>query len=159
LLDGKGLFAAVREIIDRNITTNNEYQITDALQLMIGRGVVFAPFAIDEWFDCGKPEAMLETNRKLLKNGPSTPPIEGSIIIPPVSISPGAEIVNSIIGPYVSIAERCVIHSSVVRDSVIAEGASVTDALLESSLVGANAVIRGGFKKLDVGDSSEISFK
>ncbi|MCI0451406.1 MAG: NTP transferase domain-containing protein [Candidatus Latescibacteria bacterium] len=159
LLDGKGLFAAVREIIDRNITTNNEYQITDALQLMIGRGTEFAPFAIDEWFDCGKPEAMLETNRKLLKNGPSTPPIEGSIVIPPVSISPGAEIVNSIIGPYVSIAERCVIHSSVVRDSVIAEGASVTDALLESSLVGANAVIRGGFKKLDVGDSSEISFK
>jgi hypothetical protein len=35
----------------------------------------------------------------------------------------------------------------------------VTDALLESSLVGANAVIRGGFKKFDVGDSSEISFK
>jgi glucose-1-phosphate thymidylyltransferase len=159
LLDGKGLFAAVREIIERNITTNNEYQITDALQLMIGRGAVFAPFAIDEWFDCGKPEAMLETNRKLLKNASSTPPIEGSIIIPPVSISPGAEIVNSIIGPYVSIAERCVIHSSVVRDSVISEGAAVTDALLESSLIGANAVIRGGFKKLDVGDSSEISFK
>lgn len=159
LLNGQGLFAAIRETIDRNITTNNEYQITDALQLMIGRGVEFAPFAIDEWFDCGKPEAMLETNRKLLKNAPSTPPIEGSIIIPPVSISPGAEIVNSIIGPYVSIAERCVIHSSVVRDSVIAEGASVTDALLESSLIGANAVIRGGFKKLDVGDSSEISFK
>lgn len=159
LRDGKALFAAVREIIERNITTNNEYQITDALQLMIGRGTQFAPFVIDEWFDCGKPEAMLETNRKLLKNAPSTPPIEGSIIIPPVSISPGAEIVNSIIGPYVSIAERCVIHSSVVRDSVISEGAAVTDALLESSLIGANAVIRGGFKKLDVGDSSEISFK
>jgi glucose-1-phosphate thymidylyltransferase len=159
LLDAKGLFDAVREIIERNITTNNEYQITDALQLMIGRGAEFVPFVIDEWFDCGKPEAMLETNRKLLKNAPSTPPIEGSIVIPPVSISPGAEIVNSIIGPYVSIAERCVIHSSVVRDSVVSEGATVTDALLESSLIGANAVIRGGFKKLDVGDSSEISFK
>ena len=159
LRDGQALFAAVREIVERNITTNNEYQITDALQLLIGRGTEFVPFVIDEWFDCGKPEAMLETNRKLLKNAASTPPIEGSIIIPPVSISPGAEIVNSIIGPYVSIAERCVIHSSVVRDSVIAEGAAVTDALLESCLIGANAVIRGGFKKLDVGDSSEISFK
>ncbi len=159
LRDGKGLFAAVREIIERNITTNNEYQITDALQLMISRGAEFAPVVIDEWFDCGKPEAMLETNRKLLKNSANPPKIDGSIVIPPVSISPGAEIVNSIIGPYVSIAERCVIHSSVVRDSVISEGASVTDALLESSLIGANAVIRGGFKKLDVGDSSEINFK
>jgi len=159
LLDGAALFAAVREIIERNITTNNEYQITDALQLMIERGTAFAPFAIDEWFDCGKPEAMLETNRKLLKNAPGARPIEGSIIIPPVSISPGAEIVNSVIGPYVSIAERAVIHSSIIRDSVLSEGAMVTDALLESSLIGANAVIRGGFKKLDVGDSSEISFK
>jgi glucose-1-phosphate thymidylyltransferase len=159
LQDGAGLFKAVREIIDRNITTNNEYQITDALQLMIEGGGEFRTFAIDEWFDCGKPEAMLETNRKLLKNAPDAPPIEGSIIIPPVSISPGAEIVNSIIGPYVSVAERAVIHSSIVRDSVLAEGATVTEAMLESSLVGANAVIRGGFKKLDVGDSSEISFK
>jgi glucose-1-phosphate thymidylyltransferase len=156
---GGPLFEAIRHNIERNVTTNNEYQITDALQLMIERGAEFAPFVIDEWFDCGKPEAMLETNRKLLKNAPSVRPIEGSIIIPPVSISPGAEIVNSIIGPYVSIAERAVVHSSVIRDSVLAEGATVTDALLESSLIGTNAVIRGGFKKLDVGDSSEISFK
>jgi hypothetical protein len=42
---------------------------------------------------------------------------------------------------------------------VLAEGATVTEATLESSLIGANAVIRGGFKKFDVGDSSEISFK
>lgn len=159
LLQGGELFDAVREIIDRNITTNNEYQITDALQLMIERGREFVPFGIDEWFDCGKPEAMLETNRKLLKNAPDAPPIEGSIIIPPVSISPGAEVVNSVIGPYVSIAERVVVQSSIIRDSVLSEGALVTDALLESSLIGANAVIRGGFKKLDVGDSSEISFK
>lgn len=159
LRDGAALFRAIRDIIDRNITTNNEYQITDALQLMIQGGAEFRPFAIDEWFDCGKPEAMLETNRKLLKNAPSARPIEGSIIIPPVSISPGAEIVNSIIGPYVSIAERAVIHSSIIRDSVLAEGATVTEATLESSLIGANAVIRGGFKRFDVGDSSEISFK
>lgn len=159
LQNGGALFNAIRHNIDKNITTNNEYQITDALQLMIERGEQFAPFVIDEWFDCGKPEAMLETNRKLLHNAPAPKPIEGSIIIPPVSISPNAEIINSIVGPYVSIADRVVIQGSVVRDSVLSEGAMVTDALLESSLVGANAVIRGGFKKLDVGDSSEISFK
>ena len=158
LRDGAALFEAVRQIIDRNITTNNEYQITDALQLMIEQGVEFRPFVIDEWFDCGKPEAMLETNRKLLKNAPTAPPVEGSIIIPPVSISPGAEIVNSIIGPYVSIADRVVVRSSIIRDSVLSEGATVTDAALESSLIGAHAVIRGGFKRFDVGDSSEISF-
>jgi glucose-1-phosphate thymidylyltransferase len=159
LQHGRPLFEAIRHNIEHNVTTNNEYQITDALQRMIEQGARFAPFVIDEWFDCGKPEAMLETNRKLLKNAPVARPLEGSIVIPPVSISPTAEIVNSIIGPYVSIADRVVVHSSIVRDSVLSEGATVADALLESSLIGAHAVIRGGFKKLDVGDSSEISFK
>lgn len=159
LQQGNLLFDAIRHNIDAGVTTNNEYQITDALQRMIDHGVEFGPVVIDEWFDCGKPEAMLETNRKLLKNAPVARPINGSIIIPPVSISPTAEIVNSIIGPYVSIADRVVVKSSVVRDSVLAEGCMVADTLLESSLIGANAVIRGGFKKLDMGDSSEISIK
>ncbi len=89
----------------------------------------------------------------------SVPSIDGSIVIPPVSISPDAEIVNSIIGPYVSIAEKAIVHNSIVRDSVLAEECSVRDTLLEGSLVGAHAAINGGFQKVDVGDSSEISFK
>jgi glucose-1-phosphate thymidylyltransferase len=160
LRNSRALFEALREEIDNGITNHGEYQITDALQMMIEKGEKFITYEIDEWFDCGKPEAMLETNRKLLQDaGRDVPSIDGSIVIPPVSISPGAEIVNSIIGPYVSIAEKAVVHNSIVRDSVLAEECSVKDTLLESSLVGANAAIHGGFHKVDVGDSSEISFK
>jgi glucose-1-phosphate thymidylyltransferase len=159
LENGAALFEAIRRVIDGNIMTNGEYQITDALQLMIEDGSVFRTFMIDEWFDCGKPEAMLETNRKLLENIGNTPSVEGSIIIPPVSISAGAEIVNSIIGPYVSVAEGAVIDHSIVRDSVLADGCKVKNSLLDSSLIGANVVVEGGFKKLDVGDSSEIIIK
>jgi len=157
LNDAHALFAGLRHIIENNIMTRGEYQITDALQRMIDQGTKFEPFLIDEWFDCGKPEAMLETNRKLLEDNAEQVPVDGSIIIPPVSISPGAKIVSSIIGPYVSVAEGVVIHHSIVRDSVLAEGSTVEHSLLESSLVGANAVIRGGFKRVDVGDSSEIT--
>lgn len=160
LLDSGPAFKALRNVIERGIMTRGEYQITDALQMMIEAGEKFVPYAIDEWFDCGKPEAMLETNRKLLEKAhAAAPQIDGSIVVPPVSVSPGAEIVNSIIGPYVSIAEGAVIHNAIVRDSVLAEGSTVKDTLLESSLVGARAVIQGGFQKVDVGDSSEITFK
>jgi glucose-1-phosphate thymidylyltransferase len=156
-MDSKGLFQALREVIEGGITKFGEFQITDALQLMIDKGERFGTFAIDEWFDCGKPEAMLETNRRLLEeNETGAPSVKGSIIIPPVSISSGAEIVNSIIGPYVSIAEKAEVCNSIVRDSVLAEESTVKDSLLESSLVGARALIQGGFQKLDVGDSSEI---
>lgn len=157
--DPSALFASLRHIIENDITTRGEYQITDALQRMIEEGTKFEPFVIDEWFDCGNTEAMLETNRRLLEDSPEAPPIDGSVIIPPVSISPGAEIVTSIIGPYVSVAEGAVIRHSIVRNSVLAERSTVEHSLIEASLVGANAVIRGGFKRVDVGDSSEITIK
>lgn len=156
LSDSAALFESIRYVIDNDITTKGEYQITDALQRMIEQGAVFEPFTIDEWFDCGKPEAMLETNSKLLEDVPGTKPVEGVVIVPPVSISPGAEVVNSIIGPYVSIAERAVVHNSIIRDSIVAEGAEVRDAVLEQSLVGVNTTVRGGYHKLDIGDSSKI---
>lgn len=160
LKDSRGLFAALREEIEGGVMNHGEYQITDALQMMIDKGEKFGTFVIDEWFDCGKPEAMLETNRKLLdETGAETPVVEGSIIIPPVSISPGVDIVNSIIGPYVSIAEKVVVRNSIVKDSVVAEEARINDCLLDGSLIGARAVIKGGFQKLDVGDSSEIIFR
>jgi glucose-1-phosphate thymidylyltransferase len=158
--DSRVLFDALREEIEGGIMNHGEYQITDALQIMIEKGEKFVPYAIDEWFDCGKPEAMLATNRRLLEDAPaSVQQIEGSIILPPVSIAPGADIVNSIIGPYVSIADGASVHNSIVRDSVLAEDSSVRDTLLESSLVGAHAVLHGGFQQVDVGDSSEITFK
>jgi glucose-1-phosphate thymidylyltransferase len=43
-----------------------------------------------------------------------------------------------------------------VRDSIINENAVVEDILIESSVVGENAVVRGAFKRLNVGDSSEV---
>lgn len=156
LQDAGELFRALRAVIDGNIMTKGEYQITDALQMMIEKGLKFVPFVIDKWFDCGKPEAMLETNRELLEDMADTPVVEGSVIIPPVSISPGAEIVNSIVGPYVSVAEGVVIDHSIIRDSVLSAGAAVRHSLLEGSLIGAHAVVEGGYKRLDVGDSSEV---
>ncbi len=156
LQNSKPLFDAIRHIIDNDITTKGEYQITDALQLMIKNGAQFETFGIDDWFDCGKPEAMLETNRKLLEDKGEAAQVDGSVIIPPVSISPDAEIVGSVIGPYVSVAEGAKVHNSVVRDSVLAEGCTVANAVLESSLVGPNAVVRGQRRTVDVGDSSII---
>ena len=156
-LETAPLFRALFDEIRQNKMNHGEYQITDALQMMIDRGEEFSPFLIDEWFDCGKPETMLDTNRRLLEDSQDPAPrVRGSIILPPVSISPEATIEGSIVGPYVSIAENVTVRNAILRDSIIAEEATVENSLLENSLVGARAVVRGGFQKLDVGDSSEI---
>ena len=158
--DSKPLFSALKREIEQGIMNHGEYQITDALQIMIDDGEKFVPQEIEEWFDCGKPEAMLATNRQLLEDARgAVPEVEGCIIIPPVSIAPDAELGNSIIGPHVSIDGKAVVRDSIVRDSILAEGAVVKGCLLEASLVGAHAVIEGGFQRVDIGDSSEITFK
>ena len=37
------------------------------MQLMVTGGVTFGTVAVDDWFDFGKPETWLETNRALLE--------------------------------------------------------------------------------------------
>ena len=157
--DSKPLFETLKQQIDGDIRSHGEYQITDTLQMMIDAGTRFSPFTIDEWFDCGKPETLLETNRQLLELKTDPPDIEGSVIIGPVSIDPTATITGSIIGPYVSVASGCAVTNSIIKDSVLDQGASVSDCLLEGSIVGLDAVVKGGVKKLNIGDSSEVVFK
>ncbi|NIM20365.1 MAG: NTP transferase domain-containing protein [Candidatus Latescibacteria bacterium] len=159
LPDSPLLFECLKKQIEGDIQKLGEYQVTDALQMMIDRGAEFRPFSIEEWFDCGKKEALLETNRSLLEGRKDPPIIEGSIILPPVSLSPNAEIENSIIGPYVSIASHVVVRNSIIRDSVIDEGAAVKECLLDGSIVGSKAVIVGAFQSLNVGDSCEVNPK
>jgi glucose-1-phosphate thymidylyltransferase len=145
-LSSRPLFEALAEQMERDIKNH--------------KGEKFAPYTIEEWFDCGKAETMLETNRRLLEEaGAGAPSIEGCIVVPPVSIAAGTEIVNSIVGPYVSIAEDAVVRNSIVRDSIVGKGAAVRDCVLEESLVGARAVIQGRFQRVNIGDSSEITFK
>jgi glucose-1-phosphate thymidylyltransferase len=153
-------FDTLQEQQDKDIRNHGEYQITDVLQMMIDKSVEFVPFEIDEWFDCGKAETLLETNRRLLAGRGGEPPvIDGSIVIPPVAIAPTASIKNCIIGPHVSIAANATIINSIIRDSVIDQGSDVADCILDESIIGSHSTVRGIVKKLNIGDSSEIIFK
>ena len=156
--DGAKLYDALETIVSEDLRTRGEYQLTDALNLMIRRGVVLEAFEIEGWYDCGKPETLLETNRDLLEMAGSRISVPGSIIIDPVNIADDVVIESSVIGPYVSISDKTVVKKSIIRNSILGSGALVEDALLESSLIGDNAIVRGLFKKLNVGDSSEIDF-
>lgn len=42
--------------------------------------------------------------------------------------------------------------------TIVSEGARVTNTLLEDSIVGNNAVVRGTYKRVNIGDSSELEF-
>jgi glucose-1-phosphate thymidylyltransferase len=149
----------LEDIVSGDKRTKGEYQLTDALQMMIDKGEKFSTFTVDGWFDCGKPETLLSTNRHLLQRNSLPRDIAGSVIIPPVYIAPNAQITNSIVGPYATIGDKASVSDSVIRNSIIGDDSRVSGVLLDNSIVGNNADVKGGFKRINAGDSSEIDFQ
>ena len=159
IADTPMLFDALDTLVEKDLRTKGEYQLTDALQLMIERGHRIRPFTVAGWYDCGNAETLLETNRELLeRKGPKQPPAPrpGTVFVPPVAIDPSAVIERSIVGPHVSIAARAVVREAIVRDSIVNQAAVVEQILLDGSVIGENALVRGTFRHLNVGDSSEV---
>ena len=154
----KLLKTSIDEIIEGEIKTRGEYQLTDALQKMIDKGEKITTFNVEGWYDCGKPETLLSTNRFLLEKNSTQKTGDGFIVIPPVFISPKAKISGSVIGPYTTVADNAVVVDSIIRDSIISEDASVEQSLLDNSLIGNSSVVKGAFRRINIGDSSEIAF-
>ncbi len=149
---------AVDHIMQHDIKTRNEYQLTDALKYMLEKGDTFKAVKIEDWYDCGTAASLIETNRHLLKKTHHYRKREKSIILEPVYIADSATITESIIGPNVSVGEEVVINNSIVKDSIINNGASVENALLVESIIGAKASVKSGYKRLSVSDSSVVEY-
>jgi glucose-1-phosphate thymidylyltransferase len=159
--DGELLREAIAGLVEDDSRTRGEYQLTDALQRMIDAGRRFVPYEIGGWYDCGKSETLLATNRALLELRPSEPPagsVERSVLIPPVHVGAGCAIENAVVGPHVSLADGAAIRDSVVRDSILAEGARVDGVVLEGSIIGPDVQVRGRARTLNLGENSEVTW-
>jgi glucose-1-phosphate thymidylyltransferase len=150
------LLSTLDDMVKNDVRTKGEYQLTDALQLMIDRGEPMTTFPVEGWYDCGKAETLLSTNRVLLERGSTYRPIEGVVIVEPVYIAPTATVANAIIGPNTTVADHAVVTDAIVRNSIIGEHAQVSSALLETSIVGNGSILQGRYKRFNVGDSSQI---
>jgi len=150
------LVSCLEELVARDLRTKGEYQLTDALQMMIERGEQIRTFPVDGWYDCGKSETLLSTNQSLLEKSSTSRTIEGVVINGPVYIAPTAQLKNCVIGPYATVGDYAEITEAVVRDSIISEHAKVSRVLLDQSIIGNDSVVTGGYKRLNVGGSSEI---
>lgn len=155
--DPKVLRTALDELIDNDMRSKNEYQLTDALQLMVDHGEKFTTFTVEGWHDCGKPETLLETNRFLLtKRQSSVLSPKGCVLVPPVHLDPTAIVEHSVIGPYASVSKGAVVRNSIVRDSIICDNATVSDMTLDQSIIGENAEVSGRFASINIGDASVV---
>lgn len=152
------LYAAIEEQMRRGISLKNEYFIADAFQLMIDDGarVITAPVMV--WEDCGNGEALLSTNRYLLeRDAPAPSPRSGSTIIPPSFVAESATLDRAIIGPFVSVGDGVTVRNAIVRDAILESGSVVDTVIIDHSIVGRNAHVRGQAAHVNVGDTSDIS--
>jgi glucose-1-phosphate thymidylyltransferase len=156
------LFESLDELFQKNIRTRGEYQLTDALQLMMDRGIRFIPFNVENWYDCGKPETLLNTTFIMLKknrdNSEKLPAKikRNNLIHPPVYIHPDADIQNSIIGPNVSIGEKTNIRNCIISESVVGNNSKIENQILIQSLIGNHTSVTGKAGVFNIGDYSKI---
>ncbi len=153
------MFQCLETNIRQGLRSHGEYSLTDALDCMIKLGARFKAFKVENWFDCGKKETMLESNATLLKKfatdiNPNQ--FEKTVIIPPVSIGTGCRIKNSIIGPDVAIGENTSIESSIVKNSIVGSFSNLFDIVLSDSVIGSDTNLRGESRSLNIGDNTSI---
>jgi glucose-1-phosphate thymidylyltransferase len=149
---------AIERLIDEDIRTKGEYQITDALQFMIDEGEHFEAWPVDDWFDCGKKDTLLQTNQHFLEQSDSreAPVLMGdSVILPPVFLGENVQVKASVIGPNVSVGAGSKITSSVLSDSLIGEETELEHVNLKQALVGRQALVQKGAQALNLSDQSE----
>ena len=159
---GEQLCGELEFLIDNNIKDNGEYQLTNALENMKNKGVVFKPGEVTEWLDCGNKDVTVNTNKKVLELNREyskehrSEKFKNSVVVPPCFIGENVDLTNSIIGPYVSIGDNTKINNCVIKNTIIQENSCIENAVLNNSMIGNNACYIGKEKDLSIGDYTEI---
>ena len=140
----------------------NEYEITEAYQMMIDSGYNIGYDIIRGWFkDTGTVDDFINCNRLVLDKisvdyssasdnvrgrviiGDDVEISDDSTVMGPCFIGENTKIAGSYIGPYTSIGNGCSIKDTEIEDSVIMDNAIIDTkkSKLRSSLIGSNSRI------------------
>jgi glucose-1-phosphate thymidylyltransferase len=154
------LFNCLNQIQETKKHSFDDYSLTDAIDCMIQSGAIFKSIKVENWYDCGQKESLLESNATLLQKFGNyiaeTSIQENTIIIPPVSIGNGCIIKNSVIGPNVAIGENTTLNHAIIKDSIIGAYSNLVEIVLNSSLIGSDAEVKGVNRSLNIGDNTAI---
>jgi glucose-1-phosphate thymidylyltransferase len=153
----KLLYEGIDHVLEQP-KNKGEYYLTDAFQYMIDKGAKIRVIDVEGWYDAGKIDTLLETNRVMLEKGHARKPKEtdGSTIIDPVYIEDDVVLKGARIGPNVSIGRGSVIERSELKDTLVGSNTKIVGSVLENSLIGDSAVIEGVKGELTLSDHSEV---
>ena len=161
--DGEYLRKEMQFLIDNDIKDKGEYQLTNAMENMKQKGARFKAGSVDVWMDCGNKNAMVDTNTKVLGFLKGAKDLvsaslkkENSIVIEPCFIGENVSLVNSIVGPNVSIEGGTIISGSIVKNSILRGNTRVLDCVMDNSMIGERASVKGQVLDVSLSDDSTI---
>ncbi len=160
--DGENLKNELQYLIDNDVKVKGEYQLTDALENMKNKKLIFKTNNVEEWLDCGNKNATVYTNSRVLNkikdklSIPKSVEQNNSIIINPCYIGENVKIENSVIGPNVSIENGTIITNSIITNSIIQKNSNISNANITNSMIGNNVNYKSKENELSIGDYTII---
>ena len=154
----------LQSVLDNNIIHGGEYQINDGIKQMMAKGMKFVPGEVDEWMDCGNKEVTVETNSRMLgflhEDGENliadSVRLENATVIPPCYIGEDVAVINSVIGPNVSLGKGTHVTNSKIQNSLIQTHAQIKNAQLNNAMIGNHVNFDGDFTSISLGDYSVL---
>lgn len=151
-------------VLENQIIHGGEYQINDGIKGMMAKGKKFVPGKVNEWMDCGNKNVTVETNGRMLNflHEEKAELISESVqlvnsnIIEPCYIGDHVKLVNTTIGPNVSIGNKCTIENSKVKNSLIQTNTIIKNANLDNAMIGNHVIYDGNFTSISIGDYSVL---
>ncbi len=153
------LSTAIDHLFEENIKgPSGEYFLTDAFDVLLKQQQVFKTASVSEWLDCGTLQALFDTSCRLLElEGSTALQHDNSVLVEPVFIGPDVRLEHAVVGPNVCIEKGATVVQSVVRNSILFEGANVCCTSLSDSFVGAHATVCCQAGSVNIGDHSVLS--
>jgi glucose-1-phosphate thymidylyltransferase len=157
--DWKLLFEGIHHTMHQPTGPGGEFFLTDAFQYMVDNGAKLKVEEVQGWYDAGKPETLLETNRHVLSTtrGKTPPAKDGVTIHEPVHVADGVTLEECEIGPNVTISAGSVVRRSRLRDTIVGEKSEIDGCDLHDSLIGGSVKLRGVTGQVDLGDHSVVA--
>lgn len=160
----QALFKNVKRYLDQRTKNSGEVYLTESLQDLVDQGYKIAAVKLKKGIlDFGRPSELLNGNRYLLEHQIGREKnyeklnvtVEKSYIKEPVYIGENTKILNSVVGPYVSIDKNSIIENSILENCVIERQAIFKNIITENSIIGSNVKIENISKdNLIIGDKS-----
>jgi len=161
--DGDYLKKELKYLLDNNIKEKGEFQLTNALENMKAKGAKFSPGKVTEWLDCGNKDATVYTNSRILEFIKEKEQLvhssvsnTNSKIIEPCYIGENVKLIDSVVGPHVSIGSNTIIENTIIKNCIVQTNCKIKNADLSNSMIGNHAEFTGKSNDVSISDFSTI---